>query len=252
MPTSDVSQNLPPNSPLLFSTVTYENLAAQNVAYYAEGQANLIAGANGVDTSSVYAHTGINQTVGAKEFILSIAGASIRINDMSIKGVPATYAIVGGTKGEQAADGTYTWTLPINFIDKAVPFTLVYPVDQISDPNNPSSWPAITVQIDGLSTHGFTYHSKTTFTFDYLAQTDPSQTFLLPLNTYALPTLDTPYDITLGDGNNLIYGGRNNDTIVSGNGNSQIYEFERQRPHHGRQRQQHDHCRDGERHDHGR
>ena len=224
MPTSDVSEDLAPNSPLLFSTVTYENLSSQNIAYYAEGQANQIAGSVGVDTASVYANAGINQTVGAKEFILSIVGASIRIDNMSITGVPEGDTIVGGTQGVQAADGSYTWTLPINDIAKAIPFTLLYPVNQTSDPNNPASWPTITVYVNGLSTHGFDYHSKASFSFEYLAQSDPSQTFDLPLNTYALPTLDTPYDITLGDGNNLIYGGRNNDTIVSGNGNSQIYE----------------------------
>ena len=209
---------------LQFSTVKYENLSSDNVAYYAEGQANLSAGAVGYDTSSVYANTGINQTVGAKQFILTIVGTSIRIEDMSIAGVPSGDTIVGGTKGAQASDGTYTWTLPINSITSALPFTLLYPVNQTTDPNDPSSWPTITVSVNGLSTHGFYYHSRANFSFEYIAQTDAAQILYLPLNTYALQTQDAPYQITLGDGNNIVYGARNNDTITSGNGNSQIYE----------------------------
>lgn len=217
---SDASAQIGPRNAAQYSAATISVNASTNNYVYAEG---LVSGAAGLPNAASVVGATHEYT---KQFVLNVAGYFTKLNDITIKNVPANVSILGATN-----QGGGVWILPSSYVTKQNTFTLVYSTANTGN---------FTLEFDvtGTSTRGATFTSVQTFYFVYSAVaqasdvTNPSLDFIQNnkiVETYILPTQDQPNIITTaantGDGTgttDIVYGGNNTDTITLQNSNNTI------------------------------
>lgn len=209
---SEATSRLGPRNALQFSPALIEGDDTDCIIY---AQGPLVGNLDpAADNSSLY----------SKQFVLSVAGYFTTLEDITITGVPADVTIVGAT---DMGDGT--WILPAVYGIEQQPFTILYNTGSyVENGNNAFD---IVFHITGFTTRHMEFNAQESVRFQYMNVTDPSEisasSLVYELNgvlkeIYVLPSLDQPNIITAGDGNNFVYGGRNQDTITLGDGNNYI------------------------------
>ncbi|MBC7954127.1 MAG: hypothetical protein H7Z12_20205 [Rhodospirillaceae bacterium] len=217
---------------------------------YADGMRGLLGGLNTVNAATYAAtgtaagldtETGLAQTgtafYYAKEVTLNLAGYLRYLTTATLSGLPDGVTLEGATYSNGV------WTIPNASVQAGTPFNLVYDVTKMRA-KFPTGTDHVDVNVEfnivGFTTEAVNITKTFVLRFQDVDSTD-DVTNNNPIyitgtgkgwsDIYVMPTASAPHlinadtDVTLNQGDNLVYGGNSNDTINAGAGADTIYAY---------------------------